>query len=132
MSNRIATGELDLKLMLTSLEPILDSQEYVFCVVSEVPQNITPFATINEHEGTTLVLPRAQADSQGLAYDGVFSRITLSVHSSLMAVGLTAAVAKVLCEQNISANVIAGYYHDHVLVPKLRADDALAALNNLS
>jgi hypothetical protein len=54
------------------------------------------------------------------------------MHSSLEAVGLTAAVATALAARGIAANVIAGARHDHVFVPAARADDALAALRDLA
>jgi hypothetical protein len=53
------------------------------------------------------------------------------VHSDLVSVGLTAKISSVLFEQNISANIIAGYFHDHVFVPSnqaLRAFDFLKKL----
>ena len=131
MSPELASGDMNLQRMLATLELILADDDYVFCVVNEVPGGATPFATIQELEGVTLVLPRQQADALSLKYNELFARITLSVHSSLMAVGLTAAVANALSEQNISANVIAAYYHDHVLVPKQRSQEALAALEQL-
>jgi len=45
---------------------------------------------------------------------------------------LTAAVSHVLTGAGISANVVAGYTHDHVFVPLDRADDAMRALATFS
>jgi hypothetical protein len=58
--------------------------------------------------------------------------ISLDVHSSLEAVGLTAAFATALGNEGISANVIAAYYHDHIFVPTADAERAVAALKALS
>ena len=58
-------------------------------------------------------------------------RITLTVHSSLEAVGLTAAVATCLAQAGISANVVAAYHHDHVFVPEADAETAVQALRQL-
>ncbi|XXE67240.1 ACT domain-containing protein [Pseudomonas sp. R1-6] len=44
---------------------------------------------------------------------GAQSIVTLTVHSALDAVGLTAAFATALGNAGISCNVIAAYYHDH-------------------
>lgn len=85
-----------------------------------------------EAEGLTLVIPKQRADQHGIAYEGTFRCITLSVHSSLEAVGLTAVIATKLTEHNISANVIAAYYHDHVFVQNGRAEDALSVLKALA
>ncbi len=62
----------------------------------------------------------------------MFAWITLTVHSSLEAVGLTAAVANTLASAGIACNVLAGFHHDHLLVPIDRVDDAMAALSRLS
>ena len=79
------------------------------------------FALIREAEGITLVRP-----GEGWA------RITLDIHSSLDAVGLTARVSAALAERGISANIIAALNHDHVFVPWDRRDEALAALRGLA
>ena len=68
------------------------------------------------------------ADSFDLPYDGIFRCITLGVHSSLEAVGLTAAVAGKLAAHGIAANVIAAYFHDHVFVQANLADRAIGLL----
>ena len=40
----------------------------------------------------------------------------------------SAAVSTALADAGVSCNVIAGYFHDHLLVPADRMADALAAL----
>jgi len=67
-----------------------------------------------------------------LPYEYVASRITLNIHSALEAVGLTAAFATALAKENISCNVIAGYYHDHLFVDQKDAQRAMIALKSLS
>ena len=47
-------------------------------------------------------------------------------------VGLTAAVSTLLAEHQISCNVIAGYHHDHLLVPERKARTALQLLADLA
>lgn len=58
--------------------------------------------------------------------------LTLTVDSSLEAVGLTAAFSAALAEVGIPTNVLAGLRHDHILVPADRADDAVATLRALA
>jgi hypothetical protein len=57
--------------------------------------------------------------------------ITLTVHSDLNAVGLTAAFARALGEANISCNVIAAAYHDHIFVPVEEGERAVNVLREL-
>lgn len=128
-------GETDLKAILKTLSPLLLEPTYVFCTVPNASYGdyaeTAPIASFQEHEGLTLVLTQASADSHGLAYEGLFSCISLQVHSSLEAVGLTAMVSGQLAAYNISANMIAGYYHDHLFVQSAQAEQALALLSNL-
>lgn len=125
------SGITDLALLLTSMSPKLMAGEFIFCTVQgeyEQYAQLNPLATFRESEGLTLVVNKEAAMAAGLTFEACFKQITLTVHSSLEAVGLTAAVAAKLTEFNISANVIAGYYHDHVFVPTDKAQLALTAL----
>jgi len=126
------SGERDLQRLLAELAPTLGEIEYAFVSRPDARYGdgaeFEPVAACREAEGWTLVVPRAVADRHGLDYTGAFRCISLGVHSSLHAVGLTAAVAARLTEHDISANVIAGFHHDHIFVPAERARDALTLL----
>jgi hypothetical protein len=130
------TGETNLAKLLASMSPELIDGEYVFCSFENARygehSNLEPIASFAEHEGMTLVIPKFKADEYAIAYEAAFKRITLKVHSSLEAVGLTAAFASKLTEHGISANVIAGYFHDHIFVQSEQAKKALAAIKELS
>ena len=128
----VPTGETDLEVLLASLTPVLNGGSYVFVHSVGEAGSEDAVVTVAEPEGRTLVLPRERAEFLGLPYGFVSSWITLQVHSSLEAVGLTAAVAGALAEAGISANVVAGYYHDHVFVPEGRREDAMRVLQQLS
>ena len=129
------SGITDLDELLRSMRPELMPTEFVFCTTSGVLAdyvNLEPIATFAESEGLTLVLEKSQAEKAALAFEGIYQHITLTVHSSLDAVGLTAAVASKLASKGISANVIAAYYHDHIFVQKDKATAALSALEEFS
>ncbi|MFB0988019.1 MAG: ACT domain-containing protein [Gammaproteobacteria bacterium] len=128
-------GEEDLDTLLVLLEPSLLPGDFVFCTAANLKYGdfaeLQPLASYQEDEGLTLVLAKQSADVAGLAYDSVFNCITLMVHSSLEAVGLTAAVSGKLAANGISANVMAAYHHDHVFVPENKAKLALQLLAEL-
>ena len=121
----------NLKSLLKNLSPKLYPQSYVFSIVRTLPSGIFPIATFQEDEGLSLVLIKEQADALDLPYEGVFSRITLQVQSSLEAVGLTGLLASELAKNRISANFIAATNHDHVFVPHKLKDEALNVLLSL-
>ena len=128
------TGDTNLSILLRTLQPTREAGAYVFCTVG--PSFAIPWPVVlgffREAEGVTLVLRQEVADQFGLPYDLVMAWLTLTVHSSLAAVGLTAAVAHALTAENISCNVVAAYYHDHLFVAQADADQALAALRQLA
>ncbi len=130
------TGVTDLETLLAHPQPRLLEGEYVFCTMPEGSgsqvSSLKPLATFKEEEGMSMLVEKSQAEDAGLNYSSVLRGITLSVHSSLEAVGLTAAVAGRLAAQGIPANVIAAHYHDHVFVPADKAEQALQLLNELS
>ncbi|MEL7160428.1 MAG: ACT domain-containing protein [Bacteroidota bacterium] len=129
------SAETDLRKLLRELKPHLHRGEYVF--VSLAPERVAaiPPASIigsfREAEGITLILSREAADQRKLRYDYVAAWITLEVHSSLAAVGLTAAFATALAAEGISGNVVAGFYHDHLFVGVEQAERALEILRTL-
>ena len=127
-------GETDLQKLLAGLRPQLHQGEYVFVTVNDTSgiDREDILGEFREEEGITLVLPRNIADAQRLSYDFVAARITLQVHSSLQAVGLTASVATAQARQQISCNVIAAYYHDHLFVDVQDAERAMQALMEIS
>ena len=89
-------------------------------------------ATITEAEGVTLVLDVEHARTHGAPIEFEAAWLTLTVRSSLEAVGLTAAVSAVLADAGIACNVLAGYHHDHLLVPVGQADQTIDLLRLLS
>jgi uncharacterized protein len=125
------TGERELDMLLRHMEPVLDDAPYGIAVWSGAALPDGVFATVREAERLTVVAPLAALQAAGQRSEP-WARISLTVHSDLTAVGLTAAFANALTAAGISANVIAGYFHDHILVPWDRRNDALAALKALA
>ena len=130
------SGTSDLPTLLASLAPVVSPEVYVFLSRPQAAYGdgveLAPIATFSEEEGLTLVVPQERADAAGEDYDGEFGLISLSVHSDLQAVGLTAAIAAALSERGISANIVAAFYHDHIFVPLSRIDEAVSALLELA
>lgn len=130
------SGISDLSVLLASLEPRLVEGEFVYATVAADKASdylaMKPIGLFFEAEGLTLILSKAAADAAGITASMPLRCITISVHSSLEAVGLTAALATALTKQGISANVVAAYYHDHIFVSVADADRAIAAIRALS
>ncbi len=128
-------GLTDLQELLANADPVLDPKEYVFATFPGAHYadlaSLSPLASFQEQEGLSLVIERSIAEAAGVSSQGIFRKISLSVHSSLEAVGLTAAISRQLAERGISANIIAARYHDHIFVPIERAEEALQALQDL-
>ena len=118
------------------MEPVLNDGEYVFTTVSETALKLIPRADticeIKEQEGITVVISKENAIQLGLSFEYIASWITLNIHSSLEAVGLTAAFSTELSKYGISCNVIAGYFHDHIFVDQKDAEKAVKVLKSMS
>lgn len=127
-------GETDLNILLKTLEPYLNEGDYVFCTIDDITL-INPAEILfyfKEKEAVTIIVKKEVADKNKLSYSTVMAWITLTVHSSLDAVGLTAAFSTALAKENISCNVVAGFYHDHIFVVRKDAELAIITLNQLS
>lgn len=130
-NNLQMNGETNLNILLSSMKPKLNDGEFVFCTLPDL-SNINIDETVmifKEEEALTVILKKETADELGINYSFVAAWITLTVHSSLEAVGLTAAFSKALADKGISCNVAAAYYHDHVFV---NTKDAKVAMEILS
>jgi uncharacterized protein len=128
-------GERDLEALLRDMRPEMRAGIFVFCTIadgSDMPPAIRPLLTFREQEGTTLVMRREEADSAGLRHQFASRLITLTVHSSLDAVGFLAAVTARLAAAGISVNAVSAFHHDHLFVPEHRAAEALALLQSMS
>ncbi len=123
----------DLNELLRSMQPVLQSGVYAFCVVPEGrdTERFSPLATFREAEGVTVIVEEAVALASGLVPLFRAAWITLTVNSDLAAVGLTAAVARALADAGISCNVVAAAHHDHLFVPAERGGDAIEVLRRL-
>ena len=119
--------------LLRSMEPVLNPGTYVFATLpagKSVPPSQV-IASVREPEGMSVVLEQDVARHAGITPLFVCAWITLTVHSDLQAVGLTAAFASALGRAGISCNVVAGACHDHIFVPEQQADAAMAVLGRL-
>jgi uncharacterized protein len=124
----------DLDRLLAQMQPVLNPGRYAFV---SVPEEVTPdprrvVASVREAEGLSAILLQQDALDLGLPVAFVAAWITLSVHSDLAAVGLTAAVSRALADAGIGCNVVAGLRHDHLFVPFDQAQQALDALRALA
>lgn len=127
------TGETHLPNILATLDVDVRAGTYVLLTRTafDAAADAVAEARITEAEGITYVVPEAFARAQGTPPGFVAAWLSLRVHSALNAVGVTAAVAGVLAERGIACNVLAGWFHDHLLVPAERRDDAVAAIRSL-
>ncbi|MEP6747874.1 MAG: ACT domain-containing protein [Bacteroidota bacterium] len=124
-------GETNLRQLIRTMKPRLNKGDYIFCTVASLDaiDQKKIICLFKEDEGYTVILEKELADQLKLNYSFVAAWITLTIHSSLEAVGLTAAFSDALAKENISCNVVAAFYHDHIFVNK---KDAILAMRVLS
>ncbi len=130
------TGETDLAVMLGDLQVSRRPGRFaVVTVERELGQTLALGdgieGLVQEAEGVTAIVSEQMAQARGWSGGFIAGWLTLEIHSSLNAVGLTAAVSSALGEAGISCNVLAGYFHDHILVPIEQVADAIACLESL-
>ena len=121
--------------MISGMTPVLQSGDFVFVTTNDADLAATlssdSISTFREKEGLSMLVPVALAKKSAQPIDMPMRCITLNVFSSLDGVGLTAAVASALGENDIPCNMIAAFHHDHVFVPSDMAERALDVLTSL-
>lgn len=127
----MTTGLTDLNEILRSMKIQVKTGEFYYMSLPEdvtrpgISRDLTrlyeaAIMQLKEREGLTIVVDAdGQKIGEALAPTCRPSKpmgwITINVHSSLESVGLTAALSRALAIRDISANIIAGFYHDHIV-----------------
>lgn len=103
-------GESNLDILLKTMTPKLNAGVYVFCSILDVQlvDSKDIIMIFKEEEGHTVIVKQEIADKLKFDYSFVAAWITLTVHSSLQAVGLTAAFSKALTDGNGIVSVEGG------------------------
>jgi len=127
-------GEKDQARLQQQMAPELRAETYVYCSFPDhrLPDGFSPICTFREAEGLTAIVERSQAERAKVPYIFEAKLITLTVHSSLEAIGFLAMVSAALAKAGIPCNAVAAFHHDHLFIPVHRADDALTLLRALS
>ncbi len=128
-------GESDLRTLLATMTPVLHERPFIFCSISQDDYDKLPFeplGTFREQEGITVIVTEQQTSENGLPYDAAWACITLTVHSSLSAVGFLAAITAALARAGIPVNAVSAYYHDHLFVPWESWERAMEVLGSIS
>src|ERR1700678_139294 len=123
--------ERELDKFLSTISPEVQGGQYVFCSLragGDKRLDLQPLCLFREEEGVSVVLEKSVADESGFEYSGCWSLITCKVNSDLQAVGFLAAITQKLAASGISVNPISAFFHDHLLVPIDRTDEALGLI----
>ena len=128
------SGEKDQVRLQQMMAPDLRPETYVFCTFPDqrLPVNLDPICTFRETEGLSAIVELSQAVRANVKYIFEAKLITLTVHSSLEAIGFLSMISTHLATAGIPCNAVSAFHHDHLFIPVDRADEALSLLESLS
>jgi hypothetical protein len=134
-----APGQRDLKTLLSTLTTRLHHATYVFVTIpysqpapAAILTSSSTIMTFREKEGLTIITTKEVAEEHELKYVFRSKLITSEVQSSLEAVGFMAVITKALAGRGIGCNPVSAYFHDHLLVPEDKAEEAVDVLRDLA
>jgi len=115
------------------LYPQTTDQAFVFVTLGDRSPEPTlkPLMTYEEEEGTTMIIKVEEAKKYDFELGDMWAEITLGYQSDLGMVGLTGYFGSRLAQYDISCNVVAAYFHDHLFVPYERRQEAVNILSAL-
>jgi uncharacterized protein len=125
--------QTNLSEVLKALKVSCDDNAYGFVSVKNTQFKFEEgiIGIFQEKEGVTIIATNEYLAKNDLKPEALFAKMTVEVETSLQLVGLTAILATKLAENNISANVIAGYFHDYIFVQYEARQKAIDVLNSL-
>ncbi len=129
------TGITNLNVLMKSMHPELQDGIFVFCSLptdQSIATDLSPIMLFKETEGTTVIALKDKVVQAGLPHQYECRQITLTIHSSLEAIGFLAAITDCLAKAGISVNPVSAFYHDHLFVPADKAEQALTLLTELA
>jgi uncharacterized protein len=122
----LTTAVRDASAMLAGMEPRQNPGRFRYqSLPTGAPIPADAVGWFHEAEGPSVIVPARAGDDLPLAW------ITLTVHSALDGVGLTAAVSGALAGAGIACNMVAAHHHDHLFVPEADAERAMHILRAL-
>ncbi|RLG20230.1 hypothetical protein DRN67_00550 [Candidatus Micrarchaeota archaeon] len=127
----------DLNVLLKEMQPELRGDYLIASMPSELLTEeliAGSMGVFKEREGMTLIMPEASRFNlpEHAKASAPHALITLNVNSDLEAVGFLAAITNALAKHGISVNAISAFHHDHLLVPKPKAEKAMSVLKELA
>ena len=129
------SGEMNLEKLLATMEPALQDGTFVFAHFPESHVSAAKECCIQffqEDEGMAAILRKEDAARLGIKAVYESRMITLTIHSSLEAIGFLAIITTKLAAAGISVNPVSAFYHDHLFVPVDKADQTMELLHALS
>ena len=120
--------------VLETMEIFCDGVEYGFATVplDTIMVDDAVIGSFREKEGLTLIAAKRFLEDKKIPHEGPFAKLSLETPTSLELVGLTAVLSNALAQNNISANVVCAYYHDHIFVQYRLREPAIKILKSRS
>lgn len=130
-------AEADLSMLLETLRVYRREGVWRFETIDKDEASWAELVTLREARNIAMLFQETEGLSVILSALDTTPRenrwvwLELSVFSDLQAVGFLAKVATALADAGVPCNAVAAYHHDHIFVPELKADIAIAAIESL-
>lgn len=123
----------DLSSYLGDIRYTVSEESYVFVTRPEwdIPNSIRPLMSFLEVEGYTFILKKSDALEYEILYTFSCKLLSFETTTPLELVGFIANIATALSAVGVSTNIVAGYFHDHILIAEDMVDNAIRVLDSM-